>query len=193
MLTYARTLLETGDAEHLAIRLFAMFPVGPMKTALNKQAIRDSGGELLTLHAHSCYDFLPYKPWLEQAHSNAKFSKAASIQVGLARWEATAAGLMHPMTDRECTAVRQWALALCFRGPALPTPKTTSQHFRSSAFNSFLHLCTCASLHFCISSSGPLSIPHLCTSASRLLCISTSLHLCIPASLHLCIFASLQL
>ena len=124
LLEYARTLLETGDAEHLSIRLFAIFPVGPTKAALTQTDIENSGGELLTLHGHSCYDFLPYRHWLGRAHSNAKFSKAAPIQVGLARWETTSAGVLHPMSDRERTAVREWALASCLRDPALPTPKS---------------------------------------------------------------------
>jgi hypothetical protein len=124
LLEYARTLLETGDAEHLSIRLFAIFPVGPTKAALTQTDIENSGGELLTLHGHSCYDFLPYRHWLGRAHSNAKFSKAAPIQVGLARWETTSAGVLHPMSDRERTAVREWALASCLRDPALPSPKS---------------------------------------------------------------------
>ena len=59
LLAYARTLITTGDSEHLSIRLFAIFPVEPTKAALDQQAITNSDGELLTLHGHSCYDILP--------------------------------------------------------------------------------------------------------------------------------------
>ena len=56
LLEYARTLLETGEAEHLALRLFAIFPVGSTKAALTQKDITESGGELLTLHGYSCYE-----------------------------------------------------------------------------------------------------------------------------------------
>ena len=46
------TMLETGETEHLAVRLFAIFPVGPTKAALSHTANKDSGGSLLTLHGH---------------------------------------------------------------------------------------------------------------------------------------------
>ena len=77
-----------SSGKHLTLKMlpkiakYAIFPVGPTKAALTQKDITDSGGELLTLHGHSCYDFLPYRHWLGRAHSNAKFSKAAPIQVG---------------------------------------------------------------------------------------------------------------
>jgi hypothetical protein len=124
LLAYARLMLDTGEKEELAIRLFAIFPVGPTKAALDQSSITASGGEILTLHGHSCYDFLPYRHWLGKTHSNAEFSNAAPIQVGLVQWQTSTADISHPLTERECSAVREWALASCLRNPTLPTPKS---------------------------------------------------------------------
>ena len=124
LLAYARTMLDTGEKHHLAIRLFAIFPVGHVKAAIGIDELERSGGTLLTLHGHSCYDFIPYRHWLGRAHSNAAFSHAAPIQVGLARWETSVAAMLHAMTARECEAVREWAMASSLRNPALPKPRT---------------------------------------------------------------------